>query len=134
VAQARFDVIAPHLPAQDVVRLEFMAEVAAWHNVDSLAAVEHLRGQHIWRDEVIAERFDWGRTRNLFALALRVFRLPQAVELPMQPAYGGCKSWIELAEEVATEGAAPVLNDAAFAARRKAFDAALAPGAATTAV
>jgi hypothetical protein len=128
-AQARFDVIAPRMPPPDRVRLEFVAEVAAWRNVDSVAAVERLRGQHIWRDEIIAERFDWGRTRNLFALAVRVFRLPRTVELPMQPAYGGCKSWVELGEEVPTEGAVPVLDEARFTAQRKAFEEALASGA-----
>ena len=46
---------------------------------------------------------------------MRVFRLPQRVELPMLPAYGGCKSWIELEREIATEGSQPVLADAEFA-------------------
>lgn len=116
-AQARYDELAPELPPADRVRLEFCAEVVNWRKLGTLADAERLRGRHIWRDEVIAERFDWGREQAIFALALRVKRLPGPVELPLLPAYGGCKSWIELAGEVAVSEAAPVLDDAAFAAR-----------------
>lgn len=113
-AQARYDQIAPHFPPPDVVRLEFFAEVAAWRQLDSLSAAEALRGQHCWRDEVIAQRFDWGKARNIFALAVRVYRLPLPIELPRSPAYGGCKSWVELEKDIVTSGAVPVLDQRTF--------------------
>ena len=125
-AQARYDLLAPNFAPPDKLRLEFMAEVIAWKRLDSLALAERLRGQHIWRDEVIAERFDWGGSQNIHALAVKMFHLPQPVELPMLPAYGGCKSWIELAEDIRTDGAQPVLAEAAFQARLHAFESALA--------
>ena len=127
-AQTRYDEIAPHFPSPQTLRLEFCAEVIAWRKLDSLAAVERLRGQHIWRDDVLAQRFDWDKEQNLFALAVRVARLPQRIELPMLPSYGGCKSWIELAEEIPTEGAQPVLTEAAFQDRLGQFESALATG------
>jgi len=46
------------------------------------------------------------------------------IELPMLPSYGGCRSWIEVAEDVPTEGSVPVLGDDAFAAKLAAFVAA----------
>jgi hypothetical protein len=124
-AQARFDELAPTLPGPETMRIEFSAEVVAWRKVTSLADAEHLRGQHIWRDEVIAERFDWDREQAIFALALRVRRLSFPVELQMLPAYGGCKSWVELAEDLPDEPAAPVLSDSAFAQKLAAFHSAL---------
>jgi len=124
-AQERFDQIAPTLPGRDRVRVELFCEVAAWQRLDSLADAERLRGQHIWRDEVIAGRLDWGGERNIHALAVRVFRLPRIVELPMQESYGGCRSWIELKEEIAVAGARPVLSDAAFAQKLHQFRTAL---------
>lgn len=120
-AQMRYDAIAPSLPGPDTLRLEFFAEVVGWRKIASLAEAERLRGQHIWRDEVIAERFEWGKEQAIHALALRVWRLPHRLELPMLPAYGGCKSWIELAEEIPTDEATPVLADSAFAAKLAAF-------------
>lgn len=127
-AQARYDEIAPQLPPPDLLRLEFCAEVVAWRKLDSLAAVERLRGQHIWRDDVLAQRFEWGRQQEIFALAVRVARLPQRIELPMLTTYAGCKSWIELAEEILTDAAQPVLAEDAFQTRLRAFESALANG------
>jgi hypothetical protein len=124
-AQVRFDEIASRFPETDRVRLEFFGEVIAWHQLDSLSAAERLRGQHIWRDEVIAQRFDWGRTKNIFALAMRVFRLPHVTELPALEKYGGCKSWIELETDVTTEGARPVLSESEFTTKLSQFHEAL---------
>ncbi len=125
-AQSRYDVIAPLFPPADILRLEFAARVVAWRRVDSLAAAQRLHGQHIWRDEVVAERFEWGRQQNIFALAVRVLRLPCSVELPMLPQYGGCKSWIDLEMEVDVSKAEPVMSDEQFGLRLSEFEQALA--------
>ena len=66
-----------------------------------------------------------GHVWELHALAVRVFRLPQAVELTMLPDYGGWKSWIELETDVSVIGALPVLGDAVFAQKLECFRAAL---------
>lgn len=124
-AQARYDEIAPHFSGPAKLRIGFMAEVVAWQRLENVAIAECLRGQHIWRDEVIRQRFDWGRERNIHALAVRVFRLPAIVELPMLPEYGGCKSWVEVGEDIPTNGASPVLNDERFAEKLAGFHTAL---------
>lgn len=124
-AQVRFDQIAPHFPAPDTLRLEFFGEIALAEQLHSLEEANALRGQHVWRDEVIAERFDWGREKAIFALAVKVFRLTQKVELPMLPSYGGCKSWIELEREISTDGAKPVLAEAEFQQKLENLRAAL---------
>jgi hypothetical protein len=126
-AQARYDELAPHFPPPETLRLEGFARVIEWRRLESLAAAEQLRGQHIWRDDVIAERFDWGRDKHIHALAVRVFRLDSMVELPMRPAYGGCKSWVQLEEEVSLKGARPVLAEEAFAAKLDQFQRTLLP-------
>ncbi len=124
-AQARYDEIAPAFPAADEVRIEFLAEVVAWKQLHSLTNAEALRGQHIWRDDVVAERFDWGESKNIYAMAVRVYRLPGVIELPMRESYGGCKSWVELEQEIAVETAKPVLSCGAFADKLEAFQEAL---------
>src|SRR3984957_7712562 len=95
-AQTRYDEISPSFPPPEKLRLEYYAEVVMARQLESLDKAQALRGQHIWRDEVIAERFEWGRDKAIFALAIRVHRLPQPLALPMLPAYGGCKSWVEV--------------------------------------
>lgn len=124
-AQRRFDEIAPRFPSAETLRIEFFAQVAEWRRLEVLADAERLRGQHIWRDEVIAERFDWGKSKNIFAIAVRVLRLPAPVEIPMLPSYGGCKSWVELEHDIDVSHAAPVLNESEFAPKLSQFTAAL---------
>ena len=86
-----------------------------------------LRGQHIWREEVIRERFDWGRFKSIYAMAVRVFRLPIPIELPMVAGYGGCKSWVYLDAAISTDGAQPVLIGSEFNAKLERFRATLEP-------
>jgi hypothetical protein len=126
-AQARYDELAPHFPPPETLRIEGLARIISWRRLETLDAARQLHGQHIWRDEVIAGRFDWGRDKSIFALAVRVSRLDSMVELPMRPSYGGCKSWVELKEDVSLKGAQPVLSDADFAAKLELFQKALAP-------
>ena len=117
-AKVGFDHIS--WPSKGLVRIEFRAEVVAARRLEVLEIAERLRGQHIWRDEVIAERFDWGRDEGIYAMAVRVSRLPEPVELSLADAYGGCKSWVELGCDLpqATE---PVLGEAAFADKLSLF-------------
>ena len=53
-AQTRFDQIAPHFPAPNILRLEYWAQVAEHHRLDNFDAIRRLAGQNIWREEVLA--------------------------------------------------------------------------------
>lgn len=107
------------------IRMNYCAHVISWRRLETLAAAERLRGQHIWRDQVISERFTGGEDSSIHALALRVFKLPETVSLPILPHYGGCKSWVELDEEIATDHAVPVLSKEVFNEKLSQFHAAL---------
>ncbi|MCX8157065.1 MAG: DUF1802 family protein [Verrucomicrobiae bacterium] len=124
-AQARFDELAKSWPPADRVRIEGFATLTGWRKLDTLEEARKLSGQHIWRDEVIASRYEWGREAGIYVLLVRINRLPAPVELPVLPAYAGCKSWIELERDLPTDGAMPVLSDAEFAARVQQLHAAL---------
>jgi hypothetical protein len=123
-AQARYDVIAPGLSAE-MLRLEYFAEVVDWKFLDSFETARELHGQHVWRDEVIRDRFDWGKSKSIYAMAVRVYRLPQSIELPMRAEYGGCKSWVDLGCDLSPANAHPVLDDATFQSKLGQFNAAL---------
>jgi len=131
--QNRFDELAPAWPDSTQVRLEFFGHVVSWRRLESLEAAQRLRGQHIWRDEVIAQRFEWTKDKNIHALAIRVFRLPAPIQFPTLPGYGGCKSWIDLEQDITADGAVPVLSKEAFNEKLNQFhgaldwDASLAP-------
>jgi hypothetical protein len=124
-AQIRHDEIVPGLAKAEILRLEFTAEVVMARQLQSLEEARRLRPFHVWRDEVVAERFDWGRDKSLYVMVVRIRRLPRRIELPMLPAYGGCRSWIDTAEEISVESAEPVLSDDEFSSRLAAVKSAL---------
>ena len=126
-AQIKFEQLEHTAVSPEKVRLEYYAEVAASHQLDSFSQAEALREQHIWRDEVIARRFDWGNEKAIYVLALRVYRLALPVELTRTSAYLGCKSWVELDMDVSIDGAEPVLSENEFQTKLGQFQAALQP-------
>ena len=124
-AQARFGEMSHRRPVSaEMVRVEFGAELAEARRLETLAQAKALHGQHIWREEVIERRFDWGKDRGIHVLAVRVFRLAHAVELQMTTAYADCQSRIMLERDIATDGATTVWHDLAFERKLAEFHAA----------
>lgn len=114
-------------PEAGTLELRHYAEATDVLRIHSLPAVLGLRGLHIWSDEVVEERFHRWRDA-IYALVVRVYALPRPAVLELREEYTGCKSWVELAEDVSTAGAKPVLSDADFARQAAAVRAALAEG------
>ncbi len=124
-AQVACDRLAATSPHASSVKIQWLARVAAWRRLETLAEVERLRGRHIWRDDVLASRWAWGRETGLHAVVVRVHRLAVAHSLPVLATYGGCKSWVDLAIDIPVEDALPVLSDNVFAERMRDFQALL---------
>lgn len=113
-------------PAPGRVAIEHYAVVHSWGRIRNLDALRALRGQHVWSDGIVEERFQRWASDSVFALLVRVYALPRPVLLPSLDAYAGCKSWVTLAESVSLEGARPVLDDAEFELKRGTASAAIA--------
>jgi hypothetical protein len=120
-AQIRYDEISPFFPPPNILRLEYWAKVVEHHSLDSFDHVRRLSSQHIWREELLADRFEWGREQSIYAIVVRIYRLPLKIELPMVPEYGGCKSWVTLAHSVTRAECEPVIDDATFQSRLARF-------------
>ena len=106
----------PAAPAGSVeIRLFFALEFAAW--VDDWATLERLEPLHIWREEVVRDRFRYDDQTGLQCAFGRVFCLDEPWSFPDRPGYGGCRSWIDLPELPPGLNATPVLDDADHAAR-----------------
>ena len=123
-ARSLLEKVAAEEPEVGEVVLRHYAVVADALRVKNLPSVLRLRGQHIWSDEVVEERFHRWRDA-IYALVVRVYRLPQTVTLPLEEDYTGCKSWVELSRDVPVEGSSPVLTDDQFAFKHSAIRAAL---------
>lgn len=123
--QALFDAMPPQISPPDRVRIDYEATVTGWRKLASLEEALRLSGQHLWRSEVVQERFDWGREQAIFAMALRVGKLRQSLDLPFLPHYGGCRSWISLEVEDTGMSSIPVLDFDAYRVRIDAIESAL---------
>jgi hypothetical protein len=100
-------------PPPGVVRLSHFVEVHGVYFVQDPVGALKLAGLHCWSQETVQARFLY-RTPGLFVLPARIYRAPQVSEIPDTAEYAGCRSWVELDQELPTEGATPVLSDEAF--------------------
>ena len=101
------------------IRIEAAAEVSDVVRVDDGQKLLNLAPQHIWSPQFIDGRYDWEPYKPVFVLLLRAYTLASPQIIPVTRAYGGCRSWIELAEPVSTVGATPAVSDERYARRRE---------------
>ncbi len=121
--QARFHdeltrtLAAPRDPA--TVLITNWARVAASYPIPASdeALADALAAHTLWTPEYIRERLHWRPKKPLYAILLRVHRLREPRAIPVLPAYGGCKSWLELDAGLIGAPVEPVLDDAAFEER-----------------
>jgi hypothetical protein len=108
------------------LRVDTWAEVTDVREISDKAQVRALEDFYVFSQAYALERLQWRPKKPLHVLLLRVFRLATPLEMPMLAEYGGCKSWIELAETVTMDRSRPAVDDDAFqAARARAIQAGL---------
>jgi hypothetical protein len=103
-------------PKQDVP-IEFFAVADPVVHITEGAWLSRLQGRHVWTEQVLQQRFAFGREPGLHALIVRVYRRDRPELLPLHENYNGCKSWVEL-DRTLTGEATPVLADADFDQQR----------------
>ncbi|MBN9519586.1 DUF1802 family protein [bacterium] len=118
------DVAEVDRPPAGTLRFTHFAEVTAVRKLTDLAQALALDPAHGWAEDTVRQRFHY-RTPGLFVLTVRVFALPAPVEVPDRNEYAGCKTWVDLVDDVPTDGATPVMSDAAFADYARVVDAVL---------
>jgi hypothetical protein len=86
-------------PPEGVLRLTHFVEVEEIRFVDRLEEALAIDPLHVWSEETVRQRFHY-RTPGLYILTVRVFRVQTPAEIPEAPEYAGCKTWVELDQEV----------------------------------
>jgi hypothetical protein len=104
----------PDLADEGSLRFSSFAEVEGAYEISEAEELSALDPHHMWTPEYVESRFKWRPKKPLTVLVLRTYLLPETIELPYMDEYGGCKSWIELAEGVSMEGARAALSDEGF--------------------
>jgi len=80
-------------------------------------AIAALFPYHIWNEKFVGDRLKWKQNQPIYVLLLRTYRLAEAQQIPYISEYGGCRSWIDLAEPISQEGSEAVLSDREYLAR-----------------
>ncbi len=104
-------------PAVGTIPLALYIVVEQVHEILDEALLDRVAGMHVWSDATVRERFHYRRP-GLFLLLARVYRIPTPHVLNDTPYFAGCRSWVELPEELSTAGAASVISDEQFASVR----------------
>jgi hypothetical protein len=115
-------------PPKGIVRLSHFVEVPGVYHVAGVDSALLLNPYHLWTEETVRQRFAY-RHHGLYVLPARVYRMPSTFDLIETPAYAGCKSWVELEQDLPTDEAVPVLDDEAFKQVLRRLDALLNPTA-----
>ncbi len=103
-------------PADGTVLLPGYAVVEAVEEIREATALPPLAGHHVWSARTVDERFHY-RSPGLFALIVRVYQPQTSLVLPDSPHFAGCRSWVDLPDDLTTAILTPVLSDAEHAAR-----------------
>ena len=98
----------------ETVRIGSWAEITDILPVSDELTVNALLPFHIWNEQFIGDRLKWKPSQPLYVLLLRTYKLSQVHILPYRQEYGGCKSWIDLAESIPTAASKPVLDDVEY--------------------
>jgi hypothetical protein len=105
-------------PAATIVPISEFVVVEEVLEIDDESQLDRLTGLHLWSAKTVAQRFHY-RQPGLFLLLARVFHLPQPFRLADSSYFAGCRSWVDLPEELSTCAAQAVLDDDHFAEIRR---------------
>ena len=115
----------PQLP-EKTIQIDLFCHVEWTELLTDWEIVKRLAPFHIWREEVVEERFRYDEPAGVHVALLRAYRLERPWTFPDAPAYGGCRSWLNMPEPPADLHWSPVLDDQAHAARVEAIRKAIA--------
>jgi len=99
-------------------------KITAWAEITDILTLEtknnhnlqltELSPFHIWHDLMVSDRLKWKPHQPLYILLLRTYKLPQPEVISYSSAYGGCRSWIDLAQPISLQGSLPVLDETQY--------------------
>ena len=106
--------------------LSCFAQVTDRIEIDDPEALGRISEFHIWTDAYVDKRLGWRPRQPLTVALVRVYPLLQPQALPLLDDYAGCKSWVDLGQDVPMGALEPSLTDADYERARGEISARLA--------
>ena len=98
----------------ETIRIGSFARITDILLVSEATIVDALLPFHIWNEQFISDRLKWKPRQPLYILLLRAYKLAQEQMIAYSSTYGGCKSWIDLAQPIAINESVSVFQDATY--------------------
>jgi hypothetical protein len=108
------------------ITLSVFCKLAETIEISEEQQVRSLDAFHIWSEEFPVKRFNWKPRHPLKLMIVRAYRLNSPVTLPVDSTYAGCKSWVDLTNEIDLTDITPALSSTEFNTQVSAIHAALA--------
>lgn len=106
---------APTQPRSQVP-VQVYAGVAFHKQIRDPTVLAALEKFHIWSVEFLQQRAAYKPELPTQLLVIRAYRLPRPIAHAVGPEEAGCRSWVDLAQDLSLEGAQPVLENRRFRA------------------
>jgi len=91
--------------------MDTYAQVVEAHALRHASHLEPFSHLHILGHGYLQERFLAKPDQPMWLVVLRAYRMEQPLSIQNDAAYGGCRSWITLNQEIPTASAQSVLSD-----------------------
>ena len=114
-----FQQLQPRDP--EAVAIAYSAEVTDIAPAPSRERFRQLAPHHIWTESFIDLRYGYRPDLPLFLVVVRVHRLPRVAEIANDRRYAGCRSWVDLLEEVSIAESRPAIGEDSFERQRQAI-------------
>ena len=92
-------VAVPSDEERSEVQIRHKAELKKVWKVTDWEKVAALAPYHVWKEEVIRDRFVWNEETCLHVALVRVSSLRSEWTFPYERGFGGCRSWVKLPSE-----------------------------------
>ena len=101
----------------DSITFTHWAKVEEVIEISEQEKVNALSPHYIWTRDYAEKRLRWKPKHQLSVMLLRLYRLEEPKRVPYLPAYGGCKSWVNLSQDVLLGQLTPILTEGEFLAK-----------------
>ena len=103
--------VADDAPPPGVVRLALYAVVEEVIELRDDSLLPRLADLQILAERSVLERFHYRRP-GIFVLSVRIYRRAEPITLVDTPHFAGCRTWVDLEQELSTSGLTPILTEA----------------------
>ncbi|MGY8687489.1 MAG: DUF1802 family protein [Verrucomicrobiales bacterium] len=102
---------------RETVTFSACCQIVAKAVLSDWKAVERLQPFHIWKNELLRERFEYGDHQALHLAVVQTFTM-KSTTIPFEKRFGGCRSWVSIPLTEVSE-MAPIVSDAVFQEKYK---------------